>query len=107
MIKKNQKQQFKSLDATITLNENSREVMVSKRNNDATEDMCTAMGVSKAIMNHVLFCHQEEANWPLGTDGELMTKFDQIFGTTEYNNALDKMRGMRKKYDIIIKDKSE
>lgn len=105
VLKKNQKSQFKSLDATITLNENGHEVMVSKRNNDATEDMCTAMGVSKAIINHVLFCHQEEANWPLGTDMELMTKFDQIFGTTEYNNALDKMRAMRKKYEFIVKDK--
>lgn len=78
----------------------------SKRNNDATEEMCTAIGVSKAIINNVLFCHQEDANWPLGTDQEVMTRFDQIFGTTEYNNALDKMRAMRKKHDIDIKDKS-
>lgn len=107
VLKKNHKAQFKSLDATITLNENGHEMMVSKRNNDATDDMCISIGVSKAIINHVLFCHQEEANWPLGTDMELMTKFDQIFGTTEYNNALDKMRNMRKKYDATIKDKSE
>lgn len=106
VIKKNRKSQFKSLDATITMNENGREVSISKRNNDATEDMCTAMGVTKAIINHVLFCHQEEANWPLGTDAELMAKFDQIFGTTEYNNALDKMRAMRKKYEATIKDQS-
>lgn len=106
VIKKAQKYQFKSLDATITTNENDHEIMSSKRNNDATEDMCTAIGVSKAIINNVLFCHQEDANWPLGTDQEVMTRFDQIFGTTEYNNALDKMRNMRKKYENEIKDKS-
>lgn len=106
VLKKAQKFQFKSLDATITLAENGREVSTSKRNNDATEEMCTAVGVSKAIINNVLFCHQEDANWPLGTDQEVMTRFDQIFGTTEYNNALDKMRSMRKKYDNEIKDKS-
>ncbi|XP_055313426.1 DNA repair protein RAD50-like [Sitodiplosis mosellana] len=105
VIKKGQKWQYKSLDATITLNENGREVSTSKRNNDATEDMCTAIGVSKAIINNVLFCHQEDANWPLATDQEVMTRFDQIFGTTEYNNALDKMRNMRKKYDNEIKEK--
>lgn len=107
VLKKNKKPSFKSLDATITLNENGREVSISKRNNDATEDMTTAIGVSKAIINHVLFCHQEEANWPLGTDSEVMSKFDEIFGTTEYNNALEKMRAIRKNYENVIKDKSQ
>lgn len=106
VIKKGQKCTFKSLDATITLAEDDREVSTSKRNNDATEDMCDAIGVSKAIINNVLFCHQEDANWPLGTDQEVMSRFDQIFGTTEYNNALEKMRKIRKKYEDEIKDKS-
>lgn len=105
--KKGQKYQFKTLDATITIEApNAKEVNVSKKNADATADMCDAMGVSKAIINDVLFCHQEDANWPLGTDQELMNKFDKIFGTSEYNNALDKMRGMRKQCEADIKDKS-
>lgn len=105
--KKAQKYQFKTLDATLTLEKpNEKDINVSKRNADATNDMCEAMGVSKAIINDVLFCHQEDANWPLGTDQELMNKFDKIFGTSEYNNALDKMRAMRKQYEIDIKDKS-
>lgn len=106
VIKKNQKLTFKSLDVTITLNENGREIQTSKRIEDATVDMCIAMGVSKAIINHVLFCHQEESSWPLGTDVEVMRIFDEIFGTTEYNNALEKMRGMRKKYEATVKEKS-
>lgn len=106
MFKKNQKLQFKSLDVTITLNENGREISTSKRLDDATMDMVTAMGVSKAIINHVLFCHQEESSWPLGTDAEVMKIFDEIFGTTEYNDALDKMRKMRKRYHDLMKDKS-
>lgn len=106
MFKKNQKLQFKSLDVTITLNENGREISTSKRLDDATMDMVTAMGVSKAIINHVLFCHQEESSWPLGTDAEVMKIFDEIFGTTEYNDALDKMRKMRKRYNDLMKDKS-
>lgn len=106
VFKKNQKTTFKTLDATITLTENDREVQLSKRNNDATSDMCTAMGVSKAVINHVLFCHQEEADWPLKTDKEVMDIFDKIFGTTEYNDALDKIRKMRKELENEIKEKS-
>lgn len=88
------------------MNENGREIQTSKRIEDATVDMCVAMGVSKAIINHVLFCHQEESSWPLGTDNEVMKIFDEIFGTTEYNNALEKMRAMRKKYEASVKEKS-
>lgn len=106
VIKKNQKLTFKSLDVTITMNENGRDIQTSKRLEDATNDMCTAMGVSKAIINHVLFCHQEESSWPLGTDAEVMKIFDDIFGTTEYNIALDKMRAMRKRYESSVKEKS-
>lgn len=106
VIKKNQKLTFKSLDVTISMNENGREISTSKRLEDATVDMCVAMGVSKAIINHVLFYHQEESSWPLGTDVEVMKIFDEIFGTTEYNNALEKMRAMRKKYESSVKEKS-
>lgn len=106
VLKKNQKLQFKSLDATITLCENGKELQSTKRLEDATADMCTAMGVSKAIITNVLFCHQEESSWPLGTDAEVMKIFDEIFGTSEYNDAVDKMRKMRKKHEAAIKDES-
>lgn len=107
VTKKNNKFQFKTLDATITVTDGTdRELTTSKRNDDATSDMCTAIGVSKAIINHVLFCHQEDSDWPLRTDKEVMDIFDKIFGTTEYNNALDEIRLMRKQYDAEIVDGS-
>lgn len=94
------------MDATITVNENGKEISRPTRLEDATNEMVVAIGVPKAIINHVLFCHQEESSWPLGTDSEVMKIFDEIFGTTEYNIALDKMRGMRKKYDTSLNEKS-
>lgn len=100
-----QKIQFKTLDATITLSDGkdpNNDIAIPKRNDDATKDMCTVIGVSKAIINHVLFCHQEDSDWPLRTDKEVMDIFDKIFGTTEYNNALDEIRQMRKQYDAEI-----
>lgn len=61
--------------------------------------MCNALGVSEAIINNVLFCHQEDSSWPLGTDKELKEKFDAIFGTTKYNKAVDNIRSKRKKFE--------
>jgi DNA repair protein RAD50 len=37
------------------------------------------MGVSKAILENVIFCHQEESNWPLSEPSALKKKFDDIF----------------------------
>ena len=47
------------------------------------------MGVSKPILNYVIFCHQEESNWPLEDGKKLKDRFDEIFDTSKYNKAMD------------------
>lgn len=42
------------------------------------------MGVSKAILENVIFAHQDEANWPLQDPSTLKKKFDDIFSATRY-----------------------
>lgn len=104
-VRKNQKNgklTFESADAIIS----DKDTSISQRNEDATKYMCRTMGVSTAIINHVLFCHQEESNWPFGTDNEVMKKFDKILGTDRYNEALDIMRKKRSNYETTIKEKS-
>jgi DNA repair protein RAD50 len=60
--------------------------------------MSDIMGVSKAILNNVIFCHQEDSNWPLDEGKKLKEKFDAIFGTTEYNKTIDRIIKMSKIY---------
>ena len=43
------------------------------------------MGVSKAILENVIFVHQDEANWPLQDPSTLKKKFDDIFSATRYH----------------------
>ena len=42
------------------------------------------MGVSEAVISNVIFCHQEDAAWPLGTAKDLKDKFDAIFSATRH-----------------------
>lgn len=42
------------------------------------------MGVSKAILENVIFVHQDDANWPLQDPSTLKKKFDDIFSATRY-----------------------
>jgi DNA repair exonuclease SbcCD ATPase subunit len=43
------------------------------------------MGVSIPILENVIFCHQEESNWPLSEPAALKKKFDDIFAATRYS----------------------
>jgi hypothetical protein len=45
------------------------------------------MGVSKAILENVIFVHQEDSNWPLAEGQVLKKKFDDIFAATKYTKV--------------------
>lgn len=47
------------------------------------EEVPKQLGVSKAILENVIFCHQEESNWPLSEPAALKKKFDDIFEATK------------------------
>lgn len=95
------KSQFETLDSTvITEDGNGKREETGKRVDDVNIEMASAMGVSKAILNNVIFCHQEDSCWPLDEGKKLKEKFDDIFGTTEYNKAIDRMIKIRKKREI-------
>lgn len=95
------KTSFETLDATLNyLNDDGdgkkASESISKRCVDVDLVMSQFMGVSKAIINNVLLCHQEDSSWPLDEPKKLKEKFDAIFGISEYNKALDRIIKMRK-----------
>jgi DNA repair protein RAD50 len=62
------------------------------------------MGVSKAIMENVIFCHQEESSWPLSDPASLKKKFDDIFESSRYSKALETIRKTKIEYNNKSKD---
>lgn len=48
------------------------------------EEVPYLLGVSRAILENVIFCHQEESNWPLSEPAALKKKFDDIFEATKW-----------------------
>lgn len=54
------------------------------------------LGVSRAVLDNVIFCHQEDSNWPLSDASTLKKKFDDIFDATRYTKALDNIKTLRK-----------
>ncbi|CAN0237896.1 unnamed protein product, partial [Ectocarpus fasciculatus] len=56
------------------------------------------LGVSKAILENVVFCHQEDASWPLQEGAVVKKKFDDIFESARYTKALDNIKKTKQEY---------
>uniref|UniRef100_A0A3P8P6Q0 Zinc-hook domain-containing protein n=1 Tax=Astatotilapia calliptera TaxID=8154 RepID=A0A3P8P6Q0_ASTCA len=91
------KYSFKSEEQNIKRTKDGRRVSRSVKCGDLHQEITSALGVSKSVLNDVIFCHQEESNWPLSEDRVLKEKFDSIFNVTKYNKARSKMHELRLK----------
>uniref|UniRef100_A0A3Q2UW10 RAD50 homolog, double strand break repair protein n=1 Tax=Haplochromis burtoni TaxID=8153 RepID=A0A3Q2UW10_HAPBU len=95
---------FKSLEQVITRQKDGEKVSLSSKCGELDREMISALGVSKPVLNHVIFCHQEESNWPLSEGKALKDKFDSIFAATKYIKALETMRQLRLKQSQTVKE---
>jgi DNA repair protein RAD50 len=96
---------FKALDGVIrTTDENGDRITLSHKCTELDRTIPNLMGVSKPILEHVVFCHQEDASWPLMEGAVLKKRFDDIFDSTRYAKALEAIRKLRLKYAGTVKD---
>lgn len=61
------------------------------------------LGVSKAILENVVFCHQEDSSWPLQEGAVVKKKFDDIFESARYTKALDTIKKTKQEYAATVK----
>jgi DNA repair protein RAD50 len=86
IARKRSKMEFKQLDGTIKMtNEFGEEVSLSHKCSDLDKHIPELLGVSAAILENVIFCHQEDSSWPLQEGATLKKKFDDIFDSTRYS----------------------
>lgn len=88
---------FKAMDGVIrAVNELGEKVSMSQKCGELDRHIPDMLGVSKAILESVIFCHQEESNWPLQEGAVLKKRFDDIFESARYTKALEAIRKLRK-----------
>ncbi|KAK7096680.1 DNA repair protein RAD50-like [Littorina saxatilis] len=101
---KAKKIEARTLDAVVTrINAEGEKVSIATKCIDFDREMVTALGVSKAILENVIFCHQEDSCWPLSEGKALKDKFDAIFASTRYVKVLDNIRALKKDQDGNLK----
>uniref|UniRef100_A0A7M4EQT0 RAD50 double strand break repair protein n=1 Tax=Crocodylus porosus TaxID=8502 RepID=A0A7M4EQT0_CROPO len=101
---KGKKTEFKTLEGVITRTKHGEKVSLSSKCAEIDREMISSLGVSKSVINNVIFCHQEDSNWPLSEGKALKQKFDEIFSATRYIKALDTLRQVRQKQGQKVKE---
>jgi len=105
LAQKKKNMTFKQLDGVIRMtDEDGQRQSLSHKCSELDRQLPVLLGVSKAILEHVVFCHQEDANWPLQEGAVLKKRFDDIFDSTRYTKALEVFSKLKKEYTSKVKD---
>ena len=102
IVKKNTRQQ-KTLECTLVVNKDGERSALSSRVAELDQIMPQNLGVSKAILDSVIFCHQDESLWPMSEPSALKKKFDEIFEALKYTKAIDNIKSLRKAQNEALK----
>ena len=94
-VKKNTRS-VKGLENSLHAARNGDKIVMSSRKADINDLIPRYLGVSKAVLNSVVFCHQDESLWPLAAPKDLKERFDLIFEAQKYSKAIDNIKVMKK-----------
>lgn len=96
---------FKQLDGVLrTVDKDGNRQSLSHKCSELDRQIPLLLGVSKSILEHVVFCHQEDSSWPLQEGAVLKKRFDDIFDSTRYSKALEVFAKLKKEYNLKAKD---
>jgi DNA repair protein RAD50 len=96
-VKKTMRSQ-KTLEGELKIQQaNGETIGVSTRVAELDALIPQYLGVSKAILDSVIFCHQDDSLWPMSTPANLKKRFDEIFEAHKYTKAIDNIKVIRKK----------
>lgn len=103
--KTNVTSKFKTLDSALSrINKGTKEVVsITNRCTNVDAELTLAMGVSKPILDYVIFCHQEDLSWPFNDGKKLKEKFDEIFDSAKYNKALEGIIKYMKELNVKVR----
>lgn len=97
MVKKGKIEQ-KTLEGLLVTTDpvTGEQVSVSSRCAELDAEIPVQLGVSRAVLESVIFCHQEDSQWPLSEPAVLKKRFDDLFAATRYTKALDVLKAVKK-----------
>lgn len=103
-VQKGGKSSQKTLEGSMLMkNANGEKITMSSRVAELDRMLPNYFGVSKAILESVIFCHQDDSLWPLSEPAALKKKFDEIFEAQKYTKAIDNIKQIRKNHSEVLR----
>jgi DNA repair protein RAD50 len=96
-VKKNNTRSQKTLDGSLQIRNHGETTAISTRVAELDQIIPQYLGVSKAVLESVIFCHQDDSLWPMSEPSVLKKKFDEIFEAMKYTKAIENIKILRKK----------
>lgn len=93
---------MKTLDGSVKMMRNGETTTLSQRVAEIDSIMPKYLGVSKAILDSVIFCHQDESLWPMSEPSALKKRFDEIFEALKYTKAIDNIKVLAKTQKVEL-----
>ncbi|KAF9493183.1 hypothetical protein BDN71DRAFT_1508771 [Pleurotus eryngii] len=97
---------MKTLESILALDDGEKKTSRGKCA-EIDADIPQLLGMSKSVLENVIFCHQEDSYWHLAEPSALKKKFDDIFEATRYTKALDSIKSLRKDRAADLKAEKE
>ncbi|KAI1639004.1 DNA repaire protein UVS6 [Biscogniauxia mediterranea] len=95
-VKKSSRTQ-RTVDNTLTIKRMGEKTVSGGKCASLDVQVPEHLGVAPAILDAVIFCHQDESLWPMSEPSVLKKKFDEIFEAMKYTKAIENLKTMRKK----------
>ncbi|KAF2798966.1 DNA repair protein-like protein rad50 [Melanomma pulvis-pyrius CBS 109.77] len=87
----------KTLEGSLQIAQGGEKTSVSSRVAELDQLIPQYLGVSKAVLEFVIFCHQDDSLWPMSEPAVLKKRFDEIFEALKYTKAIENIKILRKK----------
>ncbi|KAK4129661.1 hypothetical protein N657DRAFT_660948 [Parathielavia appendiculata] len=103
LVKKNTRSQ-KTLEGSLLLRNNGERHVISTRVMELDKLVPEKLGVSPAVLDSVIFCHQEDSLWPMSEPSALKKRFDEIFEAMKFTKVIDNIKSLRKNYGEQLRE---
>ena len=105
LIQKASKMQFQKVDQSLqTVDAAGEKKVITYKCADIDATVPMLLGVSPAVLENVIFVHQEDSNWPLGESKTVKARFEAIFESAKYVKAMETIRKLKNEKSASLKN---
>ncbi|KAI5187100.1 DNA repair protein RAD50 [Nematocida homosporus] len=98
-----QRKETKTLESALWAVEGGEKRLLCNKLSGLDSEVPMLLGTSAAVLDNVIFCHQEESTWPLGDPALVKKRMDGIFASAQFQKAVEALAALKKEKSADLK----